>query len=55
LEWDKAMTRGRISLSFKWYDLWIGLYIDRKNHKLYICPLPTVLITIDIKRGRSGN
>jgi hypothetical protein len=25
---------------FRWYDLWIGLYIDRPNRTIYICPVP---------------
>jgi hypothetical protein len=38
--------RGKsIAINFKWYDLWIGAYWDRKNHILYICPLPCIVIT----------
>lgn len=40
---------GKIRFSFAWYDLWIGAYIDRKHKKLYICPFPTLLLTIDLK------
>ena len=25
---------------FRWYDLWIGAYIDRDNQAVYICPIP---------------
>jgi hypothetical protein len=25
---------------FKWYDFWIGVYIDTENDMLYICPIP---------------
>jgi hypothetical protein len=34
----------KISISFAWYDLWIGVYIDRKNGAIYVCPLPMLLI-----------
>ncbi len=27
---------------FRWYDLWIGAYIDVNNRAIYICPLPMV-------------
>lgn len=37
----------KFKLSFAWYDFWIGFYIDRDNKKLYICPIPTLLITIN--------
>jgi len=39
------LSRGRLSLSFAWYDLWVGLYIDPVKGTIYICPLPTILIT----------
>jgi len=38
----------RLKLSFAWYDLWVGFYIDSDHKKLYICLIPTVLITIDL-------
>ncbi len=45
----KSITLLKINnfkLSFAWYDLWIGFYIDKDNKKLYICLIPTLLITI---------
>lgn len=36
----------KIEMSFAWYDLWIGAFIDIEKKKLYICMLPTFLITI---------
>lgn len=32
----------RVTPFFRWYDLWIGLYIDRQGCALYICPLPCI-------------
>ncbi|MCD4705009.1 hypothetical protein K8R66_02945 [bacterium] len=37
----------KFKLSFAWYDLWIGFFIDKDNHRLYICLIPTLLITIN--------
>ncbi len=37
-----------LRLSFAWYDIWIGIYIDTKNKKVYICPLPMILVTISL-------
>lgn len=31
---------------FAWYDIWIGMYIDKKKETLYICLLPCVVIRI---------
>lgn len=42
----------RISATFAWYDLWVGVYIDTKKQRVYICPLPTLLITIEVGYGQ---
>jgi len=44
-----------LKLSFAWYDLWIGAYIDTKNKRLYICIIPTILITIDLSKTKKIN
>ena len=36
----------KINFIFAWYDLWIGLYWDRKNKTLYILPIPMIGIVI---------
>ena len=41
----KKMT-WRLSAFFRWYDLWVGAYIDVKNSALYICPIPTICLKI---------
>jgi len=30
----------RVSVFFRWYDCWVGAFIDRKNRTVYICPVP---------------
>jgi hypothetical protein len=30
----------KIKPFFKWYDFWIGVYIDTKERAVYICPIP---------------
>ena len=34
--------RRRISIKpfFKWFDLWIGIYIDVEGKSVYVCPIP---------------
>ena len=45
---DKVIFNlGRIRLSWAWYDVWMGAYLDVKGRKLYLCLLPTLLLTID--------
>lgn len=39
----------RVSLKFAWYDIWVGVFIDTKKRRVYVCPIPTILITIELK------
>jgi hypothetical protein len=32
---------------FAWYDLWIGIYVDRKRRRTYVCTLPCFVIWDD--------
>jgi len=40
----------RITPIFAWYDLWVGAYWDATNRRLYLLPIPTIGIVIDLKR-----
>lgn len=40
----------KINFIFAWYDLWIGLYWDRKLSKLYIFLVPMFGIVLTFKR-----
>ena len=31
---------------FAWYDLWIGVFIDRKNRRVYVFPVPMFGVVI---------
>jgi hypothetical protein len=33
----------KVNLNIIWFDLWIGIYYDRKNRIIYINPLPCVV------------
>ena len=39
-------AKPRFSVKFAWYDLWVGVYIDRTKRVLYVCPLPTLLVEV---------
>jgi len=39
----------RVKLFFRWYDLWVGMYIDINDKCLYICPIPMFGIKIKLK------
>ena len=36
----------RIKPIFAWYDLWIGVFVDRKKCKVYIFPVPCFGIVV---------
>lgn len=38
---------------FAWYDIWIGVYVDRKSRAVYVCPFPCLVIKIG-GSGRKG-
>jgi hypothetical protein len=38
-----------------WYDFWVGIYWDRKQHQLYFLPVPCFGIVVSFgKRAASG-
>jgi hypothetical protein len=36
----------KITPFFRWYDLWVGAYVNTKGKAVYVCPLPMVGIKI---------
>ena len=38
-----------MKMKIKWYDLWVGVYYDRKKRTFYICPFPTIVVIIQRK------
>lgn len=39
----------KLSFFFRWYDLWVGAYIDWRHRTVYVCPLPTLGIMIELR------
>lgn len=37
----------RITPFFRWYDIWIGVFVDRKNRAIYICPVPMLGVKVN--------
>lgn len=37
---------------FRWYDVWVGLYIDLPNRTVYICPVPMFGVKIVLGEAR---
>jgi hypothetical protein len=38
-----------MSVRFAWYDLWMGIYIDRKECAIYMCPLPCIVVRFAVR------
>ncbi len=36
-----------VKISFAWYDLWIGIFVNTDKRRIYICLIPTLLIIIN--------
>ena len=45
--WINNLSHIRIEIFFRWFDLWIGVYINVPAGRAYICPLPTLGLIID--------
>lgn len=41
------MKLPRVRMFLAWFDLWVGLYWDRKARTLYLCPLPCVAVALE--------
>jgi hypothetical protein len=39
----------KVNIIFAWYDLWIGLFWDKKNKWLYVFPIPMCGIVFKFK------
>lgn len=37
----------KVKLIFKWYDFWVGFYIDRENKIIYFFPFPMIGFKIE--------
>ncbi len=37
-----------VEFFFRWYDLWIGVYIDTQNKILYVIPVPMFGVKIKL-------
>ena len=37
---------------FAWFDLWVGVFIDRPNRRVYIFPVPMFGIVISAEGDR---
>lgn len=33
---------------FRWFDLWIGAYVDVKSRALYVCPVPMLGVKVEL-------
>lgn len=38
----------KVRVFFAWYDLWVGIFVDRPKRRVYLCPLPCCVIQIDL-------
>ena len=37
----------KIKPFFRWYDLWVGIFIDTDKDAIYVCPVPMIGIKLE--------
>lgn len=37
----------KVTVRFLWFDMWVGVFIDRPKHTVYVCPLPCVVFKFE--------
>jgi hypothetical protein len=40
----------KITPIFAWYDLWIGVFVDRPKARIYVFPIPCFGFVIETRR-----
>ncbi len=48
--WRDAVVSVR--LFFAWWDAWVGAYWDRRQRRLYICPIPMLGVVVQFRRPK---
>ena len=38
-----------VRLIFRWYDLWVGVFVDTQKRRVYFFPVPCVGIVIELE------
>lgn len=43
-----GLVVGRVTIKpfWRWFDIWIGAYVDTERRAVYICPLPMVGVKV---------
>lgn len=45
------MNRLRIRPIFAWYDLWVGVFVDRPKRRIYVFPFPCLGVVAEWASG----
>ncbi len=51
----KTLKSNKIKPIFRWFDFWVGLFLDTKKKTLYIFPLSMLGIMIQFKQNKKQN
>lgn len=39
---------------FAWFDLWVGVFIDKPKRRVYVFPIPCFGVVIQLPEARRG-
>lgn len=37
----------KVRFFFAWFDMWVGVFVDRKKRRVYVLPLPCTGVVIE--------
>ena len=46
-KWVRPVLYSKVRFVFAWYDLWIGVYVDKKKRRVYVFPLPMIGFVVE--------
>jgi len=42
----------KVKFIFAWYDLWVGVFVDRPKRRIYVFPVPCLGVVVSWGRPR---
>lgn len=51
----RILLRIKVRLIFRWFDLWVGVFVDVPKRCVYVFPVPCLGLRIELVRKKGGD